>query len=100
MCKCSRLEFREVAFKATGERTIPYHKNCGEFLSDSQVKLVRDNEGKIWTALADRREKPASGSQGRMKALRCRICHQIVPSVAAYCPNCGSTDLGPELIRI
>lgn len=99
MCKCSKIEFREVAFKGMGERTIPYHKNCGEFLSDSQVKLVRDNEERVWSSVAERREKTIDTPRARMKALRCKNCSQIVPSVSKYCPNCGSTELGAELVR-
>lgn len=99
MCKCSKIEFREVAFKETGERTIPYHKNCGEFLSDSQAKLVRDHEVKVWGLLAGRREKAVATSQTRMKILRCKTCYQVIPSVSKYCPNCGSTELGAELVR-
>ncbi len=48
MCRCPKVHFYEVEFKLEGLRSIAYHKNCGERLSDAQAQDFDKQMLKLW----------------------------------------------------
>ncbi len=56
MCKCPKVHFYEVEFKLEGMRSIAYHKNCGERLSDTQAQEFDKQLLKLWGIYEESRE--------------------------------------------
>jgi hypothetical protein len=48
MCKCPKVHFYEVEFKLDDMRSLPYHKNCGDILSDQQFNEFKKSLLKVW----------------------------------------------------
>lgn len=48
MCRCPKVGFYEIEFKLDGMRSIIYHKNCGEVLSEQQFSEIQKQMFKLW----------------------------------------------------
>ncbi|GIU72101.1 MAG: hypothetical protein KatS3mg003_1580 [Candidatus Nitrosocaldaceae archaeon] len=48
MCRCPRVHFYEVEFKLDGMKSLAYHKNCGEVLSDQQFSEFKKQLLRSW----------------------------------------------------
>jgi len=48
MCECPKVHFYEVEFKLDGMKTVSYHKNCGDALSEPQFVDFEKQLVKLW----------------------------------------------------
>jgi len=48
MCECPKVHFYEVEFKLDGMKTVSYHKNCGDPLSEPQFVDFEKQLMKLW----------------------------------------------------
>ncbi len=49
MCKCKKLEIRDVMYRSRGHEIYPYHKHCQDFLSEAQTEEIRKKRTREWS---------------------------------------------------
>lgn len=101
MCKDPAIRQDEVMYVTVDGRLRPYHKNCGEFLSENQAKQYEESRVKEWSlALMKRdtrfREVAKTITEqyyGSDTASRCLNCDSVIMGFRPYCPYCKSRNL-------
>ncbi len=48
MCDCKEIRLQDVGYKNKVSNLISYHNECGEWLSESQVKIMNKERMKLW----------------------------------------------------
>jgi len=48
MCNCKIVRIEDVGYRSVGHAMKPFHKDCGDFLSESQAKAIEPLRVKAW----------------------------------------------------
>ena len=106
MCSCRQFTYTEIMYSSYKGKQYPYHKNCGDWLSEPQKKKYEEEKIKGWeadkrrdiTLLRETVAKISKDTSGESTMSKCIDCGSLVSSTIAYCPSCKSTQL--EYINI